>query len=409
MFVIKFGGTSLRDAARLAAAASIVARHSARQPVVVVSAIGNVTRRLLAAGKAAAAGDGGAADDEIDRIASLHHEILDGLAGPVDRERGTADIFADARATLGKYQADIRGVVETIRAGAAYPTHAQDEVISFGERLSTTLFAAAARAAGVDARRVDAASVIVTDDRFRNARPDHATIDRRAGAHIAPHVEAGAVVVTEGFIGATPDGVPTTMGFEASDLTASLLGAALGAEEIQIRTDVAGMLTTGHPAVDEPGVVRRLTFDEAAELALFGAKVLHPDSIAPARQREIPVRVLHATDLSVDGTWITAAGGEPTRPKAIAVTEDLDSEGGRRLLDELGVEAPAEAWSGQGVVCMVGQGIGDQDSIRAEIGRLLAGMPASRLSIRRPHAIPILVPVADVSEAVARLHAELID
>jgi aspartate kinase len=111
----------------------------------------------------------------------------------------------------------------------------------------------------------------VTDDRFRHARPDRAWIESLARSHVTPHLKAGSVVVTEGFIGATPDGVPTTMGFEASDLTAALLGAALEATEIQIWTDVAGMLTMGHPAVANPRVIPRLTFDEAAELALFGA------------------------------------------------------------------------------------------------------------------------------------------
>ncbi|MCH7823653.1 MAG: hypothetical protein IH849_02530 [Acidobacteria bacterium] len=150
--------------------------------------------------------------------------------------------------------------------------------------------------------------------------------------------QAGSVVVTEGFIGATPAGVPTTMGFEASDLTASLLGAALEATEIQIWTDVPGMLTTGHPAVVDPRIVPRLTFDEAAELALFGAKVLHPDTIAPARERNIPVRILHSSNPDAEGTWITSEGSGATGAKSIAVTEELLSESGERLSKALGLE-----------------------------------------------------------------------
>ncbi len=400
MIVVKFGGTSVQDAGCLERAASIVARQADSRPLVVVSAVGHVTRRLLASGKLAAAGAAGAARDELSAIGALHHEILEGL--------GSGASAGDTHDALDRHLADLAAVIDTISAAADYPPRSQDAVISFGELLSTTLFTAAARAAGLTAAPVDAASLIVTDDRFRHARLDRVQIERLARSCITPHLQAGSVVVTEGFIGVTPDGVPTTMGFEASDLTASLLGAALEATEIQIWTDVPGMLTTGHPAVARPRLVPRLTFDEAAELALFGAKVLHPDTIAPARERNIPVRILHSSNPDAEGTWITSEGGEATGTKSIAVTEDLQTEAGTRLLTALGVQAPTEAWAGQGVVCLVGKGIGADETSRARIGRILSGIASSRLSVFRPDAIPIVVPLADVPESVRRLHEELI-
>ena len=212
-----------------------------------------MTRRLLAFGRLAAAGEGFAAGDELGAIRALDHEILDGL--------GSGASVGGAHDALETHLADLSRVIDTISAAADYPPRSQDAVISFGEPLSTTLFTAAARAAGLAAAPVAAASLIVTDDRFLRARPDRVQIESLAPSRITHHLQAGSVVIAEGFIGATSEGVPTTMGFEASDLTASLLGAALEATEIQIWTDVPGMLTTAHPAVADPRVVPRLSVD----------------------------------------------------------------------------------------------------------------------------------------------------
>ena len=399
VIVMKFGGTSVQDAGCLERAASIVARQVDSQPLVVVSAVGRMTRRLLASGRLAAAGEGVAAGDELGAIRALHHEILDGL--------GSGASVGGAHDALDTHLADLSRVIDRISAAADYPPRSQDAVISFGERLSTTLFTAAARAAGLAAAPVDAASLIVTDDRFRRARPDRVQIESLAPSRITHHLQAGSVVITEGFIGATSEGVPTTMGFEASDLTASLLGAALEATEIQIWTDVPGMLTTAHPAVADPRVVPRLTFDEAAELALFGAKVLHPDTVAPAQEHDIPVRILPSSNPDAEGSRITSEGGGESGVKAIAVTKDVGSGGGAGVLRALELDAPA-AWAGQSIVCLVGKDIGADDALRAHIGRVLGGISARRLSVDRPHAIPILVPMGDVAESVARLHAEIV-
>jgi aspartate kinase len=393
LIVTKFGGTSVQDAGCLARAASIVARQRADAPLVVVSAVAGVTRRLLGLGEAAASGADAVVARELAAIEALHRGVLHGIdprPGPEHR-------------ALDQVLARVRDIVAGVAATRAYAPPQQDALISCGERLSAVLFGAAAAVVRLPVERVDAASVIITDGRFRHARPDRREIGRRAGDLLRPVLEAGAVPVIEGFIGATPTGEPTTMGFEASDLTASLLGAALSASQIQIWTDVPGMLTTGHPAVEQPLVVPRLSFDEAAELALFGAKVLHPDSIAPARESRIPVRILHSRNPGGEGTWIAAGDSDGGRPrvKSIAVTEDPADESSRGVRAALGRE---QGWAGRAVVCPVGEGIGSDRLVAEEITRLVGEVTVWLPLPRRPHAVPLVVPVAKVATVVRRLH-----
>lgn len=399
---MKFGGTSVQDAACLSRAASIVARCRDEMPLVVVSAVAGVTRRLLELGEAAARSETEAIDRELAAIEALHRAILYGIDPRSEHQQTELDAQA----------VRLSGLVSTIAGAAVYTPAAQDALLSSGERFSSALFVAAATAAGLSATAVDAASVIVTDDRHRHARPDLAETGRRARQLIPPLVEDGYVPVVEGFIGATPAGVPTTMGFEASDLTASLLGASLGAAEVQIWTDVPGMLTTGHPAVAQPRVVPRLSFDEAAELALFGAKVLHPDSIAPARERGIPVRILHSRNPGGAGTWIaepTDDQGTP-RVKSIAVTEDPDDESFETVRAAIGGgDEGAWNWDGRAVVCPVGEGIGSADELAGRIEQLVAEVTAALSLPRRPHAIPMVVPRAKLAAVVRCLHDALVD
>ncbi len=200
----------------------------------------------------------------------------------------------------------------------------EDAIISHGERFSTLLFSAAAGNAGLDVVRVDATKVIITDARYRMARPDRTEILARVPATLRPLIEANRIPVIEGFIGATHKGTPTTMGFEASDYTASLLGAALDASEIQIWTDVQGILTTGSPGIENVLSIAELSFDEAAELSFFGAKVLHPRTIDPAADRNIPVRILHSRHPEDAGTTIFGTPEDlGSTVKSIVLKEDV--------------------------------------------------------------------------------------
>lgn len=429
MRVVKFGGTSVRDAACLGRAAAVVGPRRAGGVVVVVSAAAGVTRRLLYLGHAAAASLSPPVEQELRALGELHGETLAGL----DLEPGAAETTG---AALRRLFEALRERLAAIAARGACEPADQDAVMAFGERLSSTLMHAALVRHGWPAQRIDARQVVITDARFRQARPDMVAIDARAVRTIAPLLAAGAVVVTEGFIGATPQGVTTTMGFEASDLTAALLGAALAAEEIEIRTDVPGMLTTGHPAVPQPRLVPRLSYDEAAELALFGAKVLHPDTVAPARARGIPLRILDAADPDGAGTWIgeetglgdagarTAPGGTRSseeegprsgnartaragRVRAIAVTENPEDESFAGVRETLRRQHPG-GWAGRSVVCPVGAGIGSAATVIDALAAALRGVPGAFPLERRPHALPVDVPRERAGEVVARLHAALI-
>ncbi len=317
MIVMKFGGTSVQDAASIRAAVSIVQRRRDQQPVVVVSAIAGATRELLTLATTALEQGWQAACALLASLENRHRAILADLGLDATAKRQVGD-------TITKYAEEIEEFLKGVALLKQLTRQTQDTILVYGERFSTLLFQAAAQSSGLDVETVDAATVMITDARFRAARPDRAELETRSAATILPIVTQGRIPVTQGFIGATRDGIPTTMGFEASDYSASLIGAALGASEIQIWTDVAGMLTTGHGAVDDVKCVRELTFGEAAELSLFGAKVLHPKTVEPAIDRNIPVRIMHAANPDAPGTTITAAPAATGVPvKSIAVKEQV--------------------------------------------------------------------------------------
>jgi len=317
MIVMKFGGTSLQDAVCIRRAVDIVTQRRGQQPLVVVSAIGTTTQALLALGHTALADGTAAAAPLLEGVLDHHRTVLGDLAV-------AADTAAQTERGIGQLGHNIARLLEGVSLLQQLTPRTEDALMSHGERFSTLLFAAWAHHSGLDVVPVDAATVIITDARFRMAQPDRDELRARARATIQPLIEGHRIPVIEGFIGATREGTPTTMGFEASDYTASLLGAALDAAEIQIWTDVDGMLTTGSSDVEGVMSIRELSFEEAAELSFFGAKVLHPKTIDPAVERNIPVRILHSRHPQGAGTTIFGAPGQAgVAVKSIAVKEDV--------------------------------------------------------------------------------------
>jgi aspartate kinase len=316
MIVMKFGGSSLQNAVCIRRAVDIVMQHQSRQPLVVVSAIGRTTQALVHLGRTALADGPNGAAPLLEELLHHHRALLGDL-------EVTPDMAAEAERGIARLGQNIAGLLEGVSLLQELTPRTQDAILGHGERFSTLLFAAAAGHAGLDAVRIDATKVIITDDRFRAARPDRDEIRARAQATVQPLIEGHRIPVIEGFIGATPEGAPTTMGFEASDYTASLLGAALDAEEIQIWTDVRGILTTGCAEIENVLSIRELSFEEAAELSFFGAKVLHPRTIDPAADRNIPVRILHSRHPEGAGTRIFGAPPQADGAvKSIALIED---------------------------------------------------------------------------------------
>lgn len=309
--VLKFGGTSVADSVAFERVSAIVRAHGGPRPVVVVSAMAGVTDALFACAAAAADGDVPRAEQslqpQLDRYDAVARDLL-----PPPAAAGFHDALARARR-------EIRDLLEQLPVGRADRTALRDEVVSHGERLSATLLAATLAAAGRPTRYVDARRCIVTEDTPGGATPLFPETERRTRAELLPLLDSAFVPVLGGYIAGAPGGRTTTLGRGGSDYSAALLGAALGAAEIQIWTDVSGVLTADPRVVPAARPIPRLSYREAAELAYFGAKVLHPKTIQPATDRAIPVRICNSRAPEHPGTLVVAEPDVwPGAVKAIA-------------------------------------------------------------------------------------------
>jgi aspartate kinase len=304
MVVMKFGGTSVESREAIGRLIRIVQREEQRQPIVVVSAMGKTTNKLLAAAEEAAAGRRDQALTLVDELRGLH--LTEGLA-----------LAGAAAAELDRYiRAHFEWLEELVKGLSIVgelSLRSKDAIASVGERLSSLVVSFALRTAGLRSVHIDSRKVVITDDRFTQAQPNLEETYQRCRDLVAPVAES-AVVVIGGFIGSTLDGQTTTLGRGGSDFSAALVGAGVGAEEIQIWTDVDGMLTTDPRIMPGGYRVKSISFAEAAELAYFGAKVLHPSTVAPAVDQDIPVRILNSRRPDVEGTLITSKPAPCSNP-----------------------------------------------------------------------------------------------
>jgi len=308
MIVMKFGGTSVESADAIARIAGIVQDRLAQKPVVVVSAMGKTTNRLLAIADAAVAG-------ERDRALGLLEELHKFY------QKETAGLGVEA--PIDAHFLELTELIKGLAVLGEMTPRASDAVSSFGERLSSIIVTERFRSLGIDAVHLDARTVIITDRRHTQAAPMFAETYRRTCGTI-PALASKHVVVMGGFIGSTEDGVTSTLGRGGSDYTASIVGAGIGADEIQIWTDVDGMLTADPTILPGGYRVKRCSFAEAAELAYFGAKVLHPATVLPAMEKGIPVRILNSRRPQVQGTLITAEAPRSTSPiRSIACKRNI--------------------------------------------------------------------------------------
>jgi aspartate kinase len=292
MIVMKFGGSSLESAAAIERVAKIVTDRLAQQPVVVVSAMGKTTQQLLSAGAEAVCGQKEQALARLRDLRQMHEHEAGGTQA--------------ARCILDAHFLDLGELVERLSVGRKMTPEIVDAISSYGERLSSQLIALIFQDRGIPAVHVDARCVIVTDGRHANAMPLYAQTYARLCEHVSPLVRGNKVVVMGGFIGATPAGVTTTLGRGGSDFSAAIVGAGIDAEEIQIWTDVDGVMTRDPKLVPDAHRVKIISFTEAAELAYFGAKVLHPATLLPAIEKNIPILVLNSRRPDSPGTRIVA-------------------------------------------------------------------------------------------------------
>lgn len=445
MIVMKFGGTSVESAAAITRVAAIVRSRLERQPLVVVSAMGKTTNRLLAAADQAAAGNLADALNAVQELRDFHRAELASLLP--EAQHATLDAVLDREFT--SLEATLQAVSQ---AGAVTPP-LWDESASHGERLSSALVALAFPALGVPAAHLDARQVLITDTRHTQALPLYSRTYARL-RELAPPLLAQGAVVMGGFIGSSSAGVITTLGRGGSDFSAAIAGAGLDAEEIQIWTDVDGMLTCD-PRVLPGGMrIRRVSFDEAAEMAYFGAKVLHPATVQPAMEKNIPVRILNSRRPEVEGTLIVSREVSSANPvKSIACKRGITVVHIRSLrmlmahgflrrifdvfdrfrtsvdmvatsevsvsltidqthaLDDITAElariADVSVVSGQAIVCLVGDAIRDTPGVAsrafASLRDINIGMISQGASRRN---LSLVVSEDALRSAVERLHEE---
>jgi len=298
MIVMKFGGTSVEDAAAIERVAEIVRSRAADGPVVVVSAMARVTDQLLAAGKAAAAGD---RDRALEFAASLRQRHLSAAS-----ELLPGTHFFNLQPALESNFKLLQDLLTGVATLHELSPRSTDCLLSFGELLSSEIVSAAFSVRGLASARVDSRECLLTDASYTKAAPLFGETGARLEARVRPLLAQQLIPVMGGFIGSTLDGVPTTIGRGGSDYSASIFGAALNAERIEIWTDVPGMMTTDPNLCSEARLIEEISFEEAAELASFGAKVLHPATLLPAIEKSIPVFVLNSRDAAGAGTCIRA-------------------------------------------------------------------------------------------------------
>lgn len=446
MIVMKFGGTSVESAAAMERVAEIVKARLDRQPVVVVSAMGKTTNRLLAIAEKAYQGDRAEASRLLEELATYTVEE----ARPVCLESEWAELDA----TIEAHFQELSAFLDELAGIGEFPPQYVDLVSSYGERLSSRIVTAAFRFFGMDSEHVDSRDVIVTDRRHTAAAPLYSRTYAKLDERVRPIAASGRVVVMGGFIGSTQDGFTTTLGRGGSDFSASIVGAGIGAEEIQIWTDVDGMLTSDPRILPGGHRVKVISFAEAAELAYFGAKVLHPATVVPAVEKNIPVRILNSKNPTSEGTRIVAESvpcGNAVKSIAckrniivvniqslrmlmahgflkrifdvfdryqtpvdmvttseVSVSLTIDTKAHLDdILDDLRKIAEVNVVEGQSLICLVGDNLRETPGLAARAFGALRGINirmitqgSSRLNLS------VVVADADLTAAVQALHSE---
>ena len=450
MLVIKFGGTSVGDADRVAGAIDIVADRRERKPVIVVSALAGLTNDLVAASEAACAQQPAKVREIIQGVRDRHAEVAMRLV------QQKSDFLEAFLRQLDKQIDEIDTILRGIALLGEITLRARDKVMSIGEKLSSVLFAYTMMMRALPGEFVSAEDVIYTDDHFGGATPDMDLTREAAQRVLVPLLERNRIPVMGGFIGRTQAGATTTLGRNGSDYSAAIVAAAIGADEVQIWTDVDGLLTCDPRLVPGARVIDLLSFEEAAELAQFGAK-LHPRTLEPAVAANVPVRVLNTHNPASPGTLITRAGAQVAAgPRSIArkrgvtmvhvtsnrmlgahgflaqfftvfaqlgisvdliatsevsvtvtVDEKHDVEELTRRLQEL---AEVQLYDSQCIIAIVGQNVMSDARVGARVLDALGGMPVKMMSLGRSGLnLSIVVDDANADAAVKAVHHALFE
>ncbi len=453
MIVMKFGGTSVEDAASIERVAEIIRARLSLKPVVVVSAMGKTTRKLLQSVESSAAGD---TRTTLAIIAELKTRHLSEARQLVKNDSGR-----QAFQLIEQHFDELKKLLEGLAILGEVTPRALDKILSYGELLSSAIVADALFVRGVPSRLLDARALIKTDDRYGAASPIFEITNRNIREAVVNASNRDEVPVIQGFIGSTRENATTTLGFEGSDYTAAIIGAAVGADDIQIWKDVSGLMTADPALFAEARTVKLCTFAEAAELTYFGAKVLHPKAIHPAAQKNIPVHIYNSKRPSATGTEITATapacqnliksiaykrpvavinvtadmgGGHRAISSeeflrltldtlarrrivplltavsasniAIAVDSDAVGDGvGRDTVEDLSKFSTATIEPGQAIISFVGEELRKNSAFMARVFAAIAETEAGMIMRgSSPIAMSLVVAERDVEEVIARLH-----
>jgi len=417
-----------------------------QQPVVIVSALAKVTDQLLATARAAGSGDRDTALKLSRALRERHYNVAGELLG--------TGVFTQFHSELESEFDSLDELLRGVSAVGELTARTLDNVASYGERISSKIVTAAFSTRKLPSALVDSREVMITNNRHTQAIPLFDEINDALLARVKPLVDRGSVPVMGGFIGATKDGTPTTIGRGGSDFTAAIVGAGLGASLIEIWTDVNGMMTTDPNLCPEARRIKVISFEEAAELAYFGSKVLHPATLLPAIEKNIPVQVLNSRNASNEGTRITARAPHCNNTfKAIAAKKRItiiDVVAARMLMahgflrsifevfdrhrcpvdvvstSEVSVSLTVDSTEAipavaadlerlayvkyegrKAIVCLVGENIRGQCGIAARVFNAISDINVRMISQGASEInITFVVEEDDVPEAVRRLHKE---
>ncbi len=452
MIVIKFGGTSVGDAQRVANAIDIVAERKGQFPIVVVSALAGVTNDLVAAAEAARACDVERVNQIIAAVRQRHEDVAMRLV------QQKFDFFESFIKQLDKQIEQIHTILRGIALLGEITARARDKVLGLGEKLSSVLFAYSMMMRALPGEHVDSEEVVITDSRFGEANPMMDETRAAARRVLLPIIERNLIPVMGGFIGRTRDGATTTLGRGGSDYSAAIVGAVTGAGEIQIWTDVDGMMTADPRLIPSARVIDRISYVEAAELAWFGAKVLHPRTIAPAVAEGIPVRVLNTHNTASAGTLITEEGdpNDSAGPRAVAVKRGItvvhmtsnkmlgahgflarlfgifeeleiavdlittsevsvsvtidEKHNLKRLIERLAPVADVQVRENQCIVAIVGRNLMRDSIVGARVFEAMRGIPTSMFSLGTSGInLSIVVDESDGDRSVRAIHTALFE
>jgi len=315
LVVMKFGGTSVQDSASIQNVIKIV-RDTPRKKVVVVSAISKATTALENIAAFAADGNTKEAESLLEQIINRHHAIINELVSDTK-------LKSEAVEKIIFYHRQIADLIKGLSILNELTLRTLDTFRAFGELMSSTVISSAMNNSGLDTELIDSRHIIKTNNDFSRAYPDFDISRTNADKLLSPLIASGKIILAQGFIASTEDGITTTMGRESSDFSAAIYGSLLDADEIQIWTDVDGVLTCDPNMIASPLKLSEISFKEMEELSNFGAKVLHKNSVKPALKKNIPIRILNSKNTASSGTVVSSKLSHPNQVKSITYKKNI--------------------------------------------------------------------------------------